>query len=130
MKTIVLVLWALFFSVIVHASGVMTIEAPVNGFGTPVTIAISSTTSTMVPSTQTSGRQGVFIGIPSTNTGRIVGFYGNCTSTTNGISIQPLNFAPGSNSIYLPLREDACLWLITTNTGAASENINYQEVKQ
>lgn len=133
MKRIVFVLGMLFIAGAAHAYGTPTIEMPVNGFGTPVTISISTDTGSSaafvkVPSSQASGRLGIFVGIPSTNTGRIVGFFGNCTSTTNATSILPLQFAPGSNSVYVPLREDVCLWLITTHT--AAENIHYQEVKQ
>lgn len=105
-------------------------EAPINGYGTPVTVAISSTTLTMVPTSQTSGRMGIFFDNPNTNTGRMVGFYGNCTSTSLASTLRPIEIAPSTNSTYIPLREDVCLWLIDLNTGAASENAHYQEIKQ
>lgn len=107
-------------------------EAPVKSYGTPTTVAISSTTLTKVPdlTTQTSGRMGIFLDNPATNTGRMVGFFGNCTSTALAASIRPIEIAPGNNSSYYPIREDVCLWLIDLNTGAASENAHYQEVIQ
>lgn len=103
-------------------------EAPVRSYGTPVTISIDNSTLTKVPSSQTSGRLGVYIDVPSTNTGRMVGFFGNCTSTALAATIRPIEIAPGSNSTYLPIREDVCLWLITTHSGP--ESAHYQEVIQ
>lgn len=105
-------------------------EAPVKGYGTPVTIAISSTTLTMVPSSQTSGRAGIIFDNPNTNTGYMVGFYGDCTSTALANTIRPVEIGPSTNSTFISLREDVCLWLITTNTAISSENAHYQEVKQ
>lgn len=103
-------------------------EAPVNGYGTPVTVSIDETNLTKVPTSQTSGRMGIFLSVPSTNTGDIVGFFGDCTSTALAATIRPLQFIRGSTSALIPAREDVCLWLITTHS--ANENIHYQEVKQ
>lgn len=108
-------------------------EAPVNGYGTAVTVSISTDTGlaaawTKIPTSQTSGRLGIFLDAPATNTGRIVGHFGNCTSTALATSIRPIEIAPASNSSYIPLREDVCLWIITLNSSV--ENIHYQEVKQ
>lgn len=111
------------------AAASLVTETPIKDYGTPVTISISSSTLTMVPSSQVSGRIGVFIDNPATNTGRIVGFFGNCTSTALASTIRPIEISPGNNTSYFPIREDVCLWLITTNT-AAAENAHYQEVKQ
>lgn len=103
-------------------------EAPVKSYGTPVTISIDNSTLTKVPSSQTSGRIGVFLDVPATNTGRAVGFYGNCTSTALASTIRPIEINPGTNSTFLPIREDVCLWLITTHS--APESVHYQEVMQ
>jgi hypothetical protein len=103
-------------------------EAPIKDFGTPATVSISASVFTKVPTSQTSGRMGVFLGVPSTNTGSIVGIVGNCTSTAIATTIRPVQYAPGTNSPLIPLREDVCLWLITTN--ATAENIHVQEVLQ
>jgi len=119
-----------FFAVLFVEAAPPVSEAPVNGYGTPVTVSISSTTLTMVPTSQTSGRIGIFFDNPSTNTGRVVGFFGNCTSTSLAATIRPIEIAPGTNSSYFPIREDVCLWLINTNTGASAESSHYQEVKQ
>lgn len=105
-------------------------EAPIKSYGTPVTISISSTTLTMVPSSQTSGRLGIFFDNPNTNTGKVVGFFGNCTSTSNAPTIRPIEISPSTNSTYISMREDVCLWLVNTNTAAASESSHYQEVTQ
>ena len=109
-------------------AAVPTAEAPVNGYGTPVTVSISTSTLTMVPTSQTSGRMGIFIDNPASNSAVMVGFFGNCTSTALASTIRPIEIAPSSNSTYLPMREDVCLWLISLHTSA--QNIHYQEVKQ
>lgn len=108
-------------------------ETPINGFGTPVTVAISSTNMTMVPTSQTSGRVGIFLSNPFSNPLPIVGFYGNCTSTSLANTIRPIEIAASTTTTtnrYFSMREDVCLWLLSTNTGIASQNISYQEVKQ
>lgn len=102
-------------------------ENPITEYGTPVTVSIDNSTLTKVPTSQTlSGRTGIFLGVPNTNTGVITGFIGNCTSTALANTIRPLDFAASSNSSYIPLRDDQCLWLITTHSGA--ESVHYQEV--
>lgn len=110
-------------------------ESPINGTGTPVTVAISSTTLTKVPTSQTSGRVGIYLNVPSTWS--VVGFMGDCTSTALASTIRPLEFSkttinvgPSADPYYLPIREDVCLWLISLNTTAASQNVHYQEVKK
>jgi len=110
-------------------------ETPVNGFGTPASISISSTTPTMVPSTQTSGRTGVWISLPyNTPTGLpVVGFYGNCSATSVASTIRPIEIVSSTtttNNRYFSMREDVCLWLISLDTTSASRTIYYQEVKQ
>lgn len=111
-----------------HAAAALVVETPIKDYGTPVTVSISTFTLTMVPTSQTSGRIGVFLDNPNTNTARIVGFFGNCTSTALASTIRPLEFAPGNNSSYFPLREDVCMWLLSLATSA--ENSHFQEVKQ
>lgn len=116
-----------------RAVGVPTTESPILGFGTPTTISISTDTLltsawTKIPSSQTSGRFGIFIDVPNTNTGKLVGHYGNCNSTAIATSVRPIEISPSSNTTYLSMREDVCLWAITTHT--AAENVHYQEVKQ
>jgi hypothetical protein len=103
-------------------------EAPISGVGTPVTVSIDASTLTKIPTSQMSGRIGVYVDAPASNSGKMVGFFGNCTSTALANTIRPIEIAPGTNSSYYPMREDVCLWLITTN--ATAENIHYQEVKQ
>lgn len=109
-------------------------ESPIKEAGTPVTIAISSTTLTKVPSSQMSGRLGVYVHNPST--WAVAGFMGNCTSTALASTIRPIQFAiqtvnTGPTAIqYFPLREDVCLWLISLYTVDATSNIHYQEVKK
>lgn len=109
-------------------------EAPIKGVGTPVSIAISSTTITKVPSSQLSGRMGIYISNP--NVGNVAGFIGDCTSTALSNTIRPFQFglsAVGNDQspmFYVPIPEDFCLWLIALNTAAATTTIHYQEVKQ
>jgi hypothetical protein len=110
------------------AAGVPTIESPIRDYGTPTTVSISTSTLTKVPTSQTSGRIGIFIDAPSTNSGRTVGFFGDCSSTSIATTVRPLEISPGTNTSYLALREDVCLWLLSTHTSA--ENVHYQEVKQ
>lgn len=130
MKKSLLLFGFLILSGVAAKAAPLVAEAPISGYGTPVTVSVSSTTLTQVPSSQTVGRIGIFIDNPYTNTGHIVGFIGNCTSTALASTIRPIEIAPASNSTYFPLREDACMWLLDTNTSAASESVHYQEVKQ
>lgn len=107
-------------------------EAPINGFGTPVTVAVSSTTLTKVPSSQTSGRVGVYVSLPAGNTG-MVGHIGNCTSTSLASTLRPIEISTGTGMLpsrYFPIREDVCLWLLSLNANEATQTLNYQEVKQ
>lgn len=115
-----------------HAAAFPVNESPINGYGDPVTIAISSTTLTKVPTTQTSGRFGLFINNPTSNTAPISGFMGNCTSASFASTIRPIVFstAPRATVDYLPMREDVCLWLISENLAASTANLHYQEIKK
>jgi len=120
----------LFLFLYSHAAAPLVSEAPINGYGTPVTISISGVTPTKVPSSQTSGRFGILVNVPSGNSG-VAGFYGNCTSTSLANTIRPIEISTGTNKVpygYFPMREDVCLWLVTL--GGSSEDIHYQEVKQ
>lgn len=112
----------------------LVIEAPIKAVGTPVTLAISSTTLTKLPTTQLSGRQGVYVSNPSTSI--IAGFMGDCTSTSLASTIRPFEFARTTTAVgdasmqFFPLREDICLWLISIDVTASSKNIHYQEIKK
>lgn len=110
-------------------------DAPINAVGTPTTIAISSTTQTKVPSTQTlSSRVGIYLSNPSTSS--VAGFIGDCSTTTFATSIRPIEFSNTQGGtvtnfpFYVPLRVDTCLWLISTDVTFASKNIHYQEVSK
>lgn len=105
-------------------------EAPIRTYGTPATVAISSTTQTMVPTSQMSGRVGFYISAPSANASDIVGFIGNCTSTAIASTVRPKKYMAGTNDKFEPLREDQCLWLIALSTLTATSSIHYQEVGQ
>lgn len=104
-------------------------EAPIKSVGTPVTVSISTFTLTKVPTSQTSGRMGIFLDNPASNTYRVVGFMGDCTSTALANTIRPIEVSTTTNSSYFPLREDVCLWLMSLHPSAA-ESIHYQEVMQ
>lgn len=138
MKRVVLFTLFLCVGKSLWSAGVPTIEQPIQGFGTPTTIAVSNSAFTMVPSSssaQTSGRLGVYINNPSTTA--VTGIIGNCTSTSIGTTIRPIAIAitlvgsagPG-NAYYFPLREDVCLWLMSLDQSRASQPIHYEEVKQ
>lgn len=107
-------------------------EAPISGYGTPVTISVSSNTLTKVPTTQTSGRMGIVIRNPSTNLGNIAGHMGDCTSTAVASTVQPFLIVTSSSSAhqYISMREDVCLWLISLNFLTSAQNVHVQEVKQ
>jgi hypothetical protein len=111
-----------------YAGKPLVAEAPINAVGTPVTVSISTSTLTKVPTTNTAGRAGFFLDNPATNSGRMVGFLGNCTSTAVASTIRPVEIAPSTNSDFYPISDQICLWLISLNT--AAENVHYQEVKQ
>lgn len=104
-------------------------EAPIKNFGTPVTVTVTTqTTLTMLPTSQTSGRMGIFIDNPASNSAAVSGFLGNCTSTSIASTIRPIEISPGANSTYIPIREDVCLWLVSLASGSLS--VHYQEVLQ
>lgn len=104
-------------------------EAPIKDFGTPVTVTVTTqTTMTMLPTSQTVGRIGIFIDNPTSNGSAVSGFFGNCTSTSIASTIRPIEIAPGTNSTYFGIRDDVCLWLISLAAG--SQSVHYQEVKQ
>lgn len=133
MKSLSFLFYVFFgFVGVCYSAGALVVESPVSNYGTPVTLSISSTTLTMLPSSQTSGRVGVFLSLPQGNTG-MVGFLGNCTSTSLASTIRPIEIstATGMNAFkYISMREDVCLWLLSLNTNVSAQNINYQEVKQ
>lgn len=112
-----------------NAGKPLVAEAPTNDFGTPTTVSVSSSTLTKVPATQTTGRVGFWLDSPSTNTGNLVGQQGNCTSAPAASTIRPIEISPSANTAFYPLSDQQCLWLITTNTGAA-ENVHTEDIKQ
>lgn len=129
MQKIIVAGFGLFLSCSLYAAPPV-MEAPISGYGTPVTIAISSTTLTMVPSSQTSGRVGIFIDVPYTVTHPVAGFFGNCTSTSLANTIRPIEISSESARSYISMNQDVCLWLLSLNVAAATQNIHYQEIKQ
>jgi hypothetical protein len=119
-------------STMAFGAGVPVVESPINGYGTPVTVAIASGTLTKVPTSQTSGRLGVYVSLPQGNTG-MVGFLGDCTSTAIASTIRPIEISTGTGKLpdhYFPIREDVCLWLISLNTNVLTQNMHYQEIKR
>lgn len=131
MKSFLLFAFSILSFSCLHAAGSLVSESPIAAYGTPVTIAISSNTITKVPSSQLSGRFGIYISNPSTNAGDVAGFFGNCSSTALASTIRPIVISTRSvvGMDYIPMREDVCLWLISIPTSAATQNIHYQEVK-
>ncbi len=119
-------------AVYLHAAGILVSQAPISGYGAPVSIAISSTTLTKVPSSQTVGRFGVYLNNPATNAADVAGFFGDCSSASYAASIRPVVISTRSyyGASYVPMRDDVCLWLTSLNTAAATMTIHYQEVKQ
>lgn len=116
-----------------HGAAGLVAETPVKAVGTPVTVAISSTTLTKVPTSQTSGRFGIYVSLPVTAGSGVVGFFGDCTSTALASTIRPIELSTGTargGFDYFSMREDICLWLLSLNTAAATQDIHYQEVKQ
>jgi hypothetical protein len=126
MKGIFLFVASILVCGFVKAAGIPTMEVPINNYGTPARVSITTYSWTKIPTTQTSGRAGVLIHVPTGNTGEVMGHLGNCTSTaisTTTWSIRFLKTDPDTE--HVPIREDICLWLLTTHT--AAENIHYQE---
>lgn len=132
MKRYLMALFFILSSSLVYSAAPLVSEAPISGYGTPVTIAISSTTLTKVPSSQTSGRVGVYVALPQGNTG-MVGFFGDCSSTALASTIRPIEISSATGmfaSGYFPIREDVCMWLLSLNANASTQNLNYQEIKK
>lgn len=130
MNRFLLIVFTVFSGVMCH-SAPMVAEAPVSGYGTPVTISVSTGPAgawTKVPTTQTTGRMGIILDIPASATGPLVGHLGNCTSTAVATTVRPIEIAKGSDYTYISMRDDVCLWMITLHT--AAENIHVQEIKQ
>lgn len=131
-KIILAVLCLLTYTVAWSAFNVS--EAPVNGSGTPGQVYVSTTTLTKVPSSQTSGRMGMFVSIQSTGTlFGFSGFYGDCTSTSLSSALRPIVIATQTQTAntYISMREDVCLWLISMDVATSTTSvINYQEIKK
>lgn len=131
MRKFIVACFGLFITYAVIAAPPVT-EAPIKDFGTPVTVAISSTTLTKVPTSQASGRNGIYISNPSTSA--VAGFLGNCTSTALASTIRPFQISLQDSSLgpaqmfFVPIREDVCMWLISVDVTASSKNVHYQEV--
>lgn len=125
-----LVLATILIASTLFAAAPPVMEAPISAVGTPTTVSISSTTLTKIPTSQLSGRIGVYVDNPNTNLGRMVGFLGDCVSTTSAATVRPIEISTTTDLAFFPIREDVCLWFVTTYTGAASESIHYQEVKK
>lgn len=126
-KTVALLIFILSCGFTISHAGVVR-EGSFSAFGIPTTVSIDNSTLTKIPTTQTAGRIGYYVSISSANAGSMVGFNGNCTSTSIANTVRPIRIAPGSNSVWFKNNENVCLWLITT-TGSA-ENIFYQEMFQ
>jgi len=132
----------LFFSALIfvgfvslsNAGAPLVNESPIFDYGTPGTAYISTTTLTKVPSTQTSGRMGIFLSMQSTGTlTAFGGFLGNCTSTSLSSAIRPIVISTQTltQSIFLPLREDVCVWLTSMDVATSTSSaLNYQEIKK
>lgn len=112
----------------------LTLDAPINSVGTPTAVAISSTSWTKVPTSQTTGRVGVYVTSSSTNSANpIVGHIGNCTSTSVDTNVRPIQLTASSTTVttaYFEIRDDVCLWLLSTYTPFATQVIFVQEVKK
>lgn len=130
MKKVIVLMVLGFICKLSHAAAPLVAEAPIMVVGTPVTISISSTTLTKVPSSQMTGRMGLFLENPFTNSGRFAGFLGDCNSTALANTIRPIEIGPTTNSTFYSIREDICLWLVSTDTTTASASAHYQEVRQ
>lgn len=124
-KLLVLLILAVSFGT-VHADNVR--EVPFTSASGSETVSISSFTFTKIPTTQVDGRWGFYVGVPSTNTGDIVGVAGNCTSTSVATTVRPIQMIKGTSSYFFKYNQGMCLWLITTHTSA--ENVHVEQVIQ
>lgn len=106
----------------------MTMEAPIRDYGTPTTVSISTSAWTMVPTTSTTGRIGIYVDVPATANASMVAHIGNCTSTAVATTVRPIEIVKGEQSSYFPLRDDVCLWVLSLHS--AAESLHYQEVKK
>jgi len=130
MKNLMLCAGAIFFFASKGIAATAVEEVAIGGIGTPATVSVSSFTLTKIPASSTlSSRSGILIDNPSTNTGSMVGFLGNCTSTARANTIRPIEIAPSSNGGYISMDNNVCLWIITTLT-TGPENVHVQEVSQ
>ena len=130
MKRLLLLLSLIFACGALYAAPPVAI-APINDVGTPVTISISSTTLTKVPSSQETGRMGIYVSNASTRP--VSGFFGDCSSTALASTIRPIRIVTNDGedgSEFFDIRDDVCLWLISTETTTSSQDIHYQEIKR
>lgn len=101
-------------------------ESPAGNYGTPATVSVSSWTLTCIPDTQNNRRVGFYVDAPNTNTGYLVGMFGDCTSAPAAATVRPIEINPDSDSRFFAFGATQCLWVITSHTSA--ENAHYQEV--
>lgn len=129
MKTVFIAFMAMAFASIAK-SATITKELPADGYGTPVTVSVSSFTLTKLPTYSTlPNRSGIVLNVPNSNTGDIVGHFGNCSSAPAASTVRVLEIGPAQSDRFFPVGPNSCLWVITTNTTGA-ENVHIQEVRQ
>jgi len=132
MKNIFIMLGLLMTAGLSSAWGaIQTIEEPIVYYQAPESVSVSTSAFTNVTSTTTRMRflSAILIDNPSSNSAKMYGHLGDCTSTSVATSVLgPVEIAPGSNGGFIRLAEDVCLWLISLHTSA--ENVTVQGVKQ
>ena len=116
-------------STFVRASSPLVAEAPVNSVAAATTVSISTSTWTLVPTSNTAGRFGVLVNNPSGNNARMVGVLSTNSSTpTEATTVRPLEFAPATDFTFLPVSDKIYVYLLSLHTSA--ESVHVQEVKQ
>lgn len=106
-----------------------TREMPIAGYGNPHTVALTTSTWTIVPSSSTLLHRGGFlVSVPASNSANAVAHIGNCTSTAILTTKRPIEIVKGNGFTFITLDEGICLWMMSLHT--ATENVHVQEVRQ
>lgn len=125
-----LLLLSVFVSLI-NAEPTQVIETSIGRVGTPITVSISTSVWTKVPTSRTlSNRTEVIVDEPASNTANMVAHYNVCSSTFSSVAttVRPIEIIKGEQDRPYEIDGNTCLWVLSLHT--AAENLHYQEVSR
>jgi hypothetical protein len=118
----------LFAASVARAGQPLVSEAPINAVGSVTCLAISTSAWTAVPTTNLTGRVGLYVTVIGTAAANMSGQLGTSTPS-DPASYGPILFKPGLTQ-YHGISDAVNLYLRSLNAGVGSEQVCSQGVKQ